>query len=272
MKKILATLAVIMALVCISAVPALANDGTSTMYTTVRAALRNAPNGSVLYTVEPGQEIICYRDRDATNQWQHCFYDNHANFAHEGWIKVNQLSSVRNGNNGGGQNNSLNGTYNTTMYTSGSCNFRNGPSMTSDIIGQVPANAPIFVYQITDGWAEIDYGNTHGYISTDFLGDTAPAPAPTPAPSDVSWAYQYNWSTVYNFNDYCNLNQDIARTFGNNPNGAFEHFIRFGMNEGRQASKSWNILSYALANPHLIDKFGSYYPAYYMSACNIPIH
>ena len=272
MKKLLISLLCVIAMTGLMVFPAMANDGTSTMYTTCTAQMYAQPSTAsrLIQNIPSGAEIICYKDRDATGAWQHCFYD-----TSEGWIALSQLSKVRNGNNGGGQNNNLNGTYEKTMYVKETVNFRSAPTLNARIITQVRANDPVYVYQITDGWAECDYGNTHGFIDADFLIFNSPAPAPTPTPApvqdDVSWARKYDWSTVYNFNDYMSLNPDVRAAYGNNQDAAFRHFIIYGMNEGRQAKGNWNILSYALSHPDLVDRFGSNYRAYYEHACGIPI-
>ena len=46
----------------------------------------------------------------------------------------------------------------------------------SNVIGSLPYGAKIIIYGIRDGWAMIDYGNTTGYVKSQFLVKQKPAP------------------------------------------------------------------------------------------------
>ncbi len=50
-----------------------------------------------------------------------------------------------------------------------------------------------------------------------------------------------DYSAVYDFNYYINKYPDIKAAYGNNPAGALQHFVQYGMNEGRQGSASFYV-------------------------------
>lgn len=254
MKKTLLSIVCALMMVCMMAMPAFANDGTKNMYTNKNATMYADANASsrVIQVVPNAAEVISYQKY--ANGFTNCFYGSDA-----GWILTSDLAAVRNGNNGGGQNNNLNGTYNTNMQTKESVNLRTAPTMNSRVIMAIPANSTVYVYQVTDGWAECDYAGQHGFVSTDFLSYWD---AKTPANTSAN-----EWSAVYNFADYIAFNPDVAAVYGKDPNGALNHFITFGMKERRKASKSWDLIEYMASHPELVAKYGTYYPAYYMTAC-----
>ena len=281
MKKAVTTIICAAALLLSMSICAFANDGTKTMYTVRQTAMYNdsAYTSGVVQAVPQGAEIICYQKN--VNNFEHCFYG-----SSQGWIPAADLSNVRNGNNGGGQDNSLNGTYNATMYTKSSVNLRSGPGLKYNIQWAIDPGFPVFVYSVTDGWAEVNCYGTHGYISTDFIDwdrwklQNGQEPAPntpvgpvTPASptTGTTWANGHDWSAVYNFSDYLAYNPDVAAAFGNDDRAAINHFMNFGMKEGRQASRNWNLQNYKNQHPDLVRVFGDNNVLYYKDACGIPL-
>ena len=71
------------------------------------------------------------------------------------------------------------------------------------------------------------------------------------------------YSTVYNYKDYMQYNPDLASEFGKNQKALFEHFINFGMKEGRQGSCKFNLDAYKANNPDLVSTFGDDNTKYY---------
>lgn len=268
MKKTLSLIAVSAALMLAMAFAGYANDGTTTMYTTCQTVMYERPEYSSPATqiIPAGQSIICYQRQ--SGGFENCFYGQSA-----GWIPANCLSKVLNGNNGGGQNNNLNGNYMTTMHTSTSVNLRKGPGLKYDVINQLEPGDPIFVYTVTDGWAEVDFVNTHGYISTDFISElnVHPVPGPVVVPTGTTIINGQNYAAVYNFEDYMAFNPDVKAVYGNNPTAALQHFVTFGMNEGRQASRGWNLAEFKRNHPDYVDIFGNNNAVYYKIACGIPV-
>jgi len=73
-----------------------------------------------------------------------------------------------------------------------------------------------------------------------------------------------DYSAVYNLNDYEAYNSDIQKTYGLDDQGALQHFVNYGMNEGRQASTAFNVYTYKSRYPDLQAAFGNNLKAYYM--------
>lgn len=71
------------------------------------------------------------------------------------------------------------------------------------------------------------------------------------------------YSDVYNYKDYLNYNPDLNEALGNNQRALFEHFINFGMKEGRQGSSKFNLDIYKANNPDLVALFGDDNVRYY---------
>lgn len=255
------------------AVPAFANDGTTTMYTVTQVVMYSDASytSTPVQVIPQGVDIVCYQNQK--NGFDHCFYGHS-----QGWIASQLLSKVRNGNDGGGQNNNLNGNYYTTMHTSTSVNLRKGPGLKNPVIHQLEAGDPIYVYTVRDGWAECDFGNTHGYVSTDYVYElnntpyTPIGPVPGPAVTGTTVYNGQDYRNVYNYNDYIAMNPDVAAAFPGNPTGALAHFVNFGMKEGRQASYAWNLANYKAQHPEYVAVFGNNNVAYYKIACGIPLN
>lgn len=61
---------------------------------------------------------------------------------------------------------------------------------------------------------------------------------------------QYNgidYASVYDVNYYRNKYEDLQKAFEpEDYNGLLKHFINYGMNEGRQASSTFDVNSYRL--------------------------
>ena len=72
-----------------------------------------------------------------------------------------------------------------------------------------------------------------------------------------------DYSSVYNFNYYVENHPDLYNVYRNNPDGAIEHFVICGMNEGRQAREDFNVFTYASNYPDLFYTFWFNIPEYY---------
>ena len=94
-----------------------------------------------------------------------------------------------------------------TQFVQNDMNFRNGASITSTIIGSVPAGSKVEVLDLQNGWNLIRFNGMTGYIHGGNLADSytakkaAPAsnttPSNTPASSTASSTKAYfdtNWS------------------------------------------------------------------------------
>ena len=67
------------------------------------------------------------------------------------------------------------------QFVQNDMNFRNGASITSTIIGSVPAGAQVEVLNLQNGWNLIRYNGTVGYIHGGNLADSYTAKKAAPA-------------------------------------------------------------------------------------------
>lgn len=63
------------------------------------------------------------------------------------------------------------------------------------------------------------------------------------------------WKPVFVAKDYCELNPDIEEVVGTDANKLLQHFVRYGMGEGRVASKIFDIYAYCEYNPDVVDYY-----------------
>ncbi len=68
---------------------------------------------------------------------------------------------------------------------------------------------------------------------------------------------------VYNPQDYMKYNPDVKEAIGSSPYLLMNHFINFGMKEGRQGSSEFNLDAYKANNPDLVAAFGDDNVKYY---------
>lgn len=64
---------------------------------------------------------------------------------------------------------------------------------------------------------------------------------------------------VFNADYYANKYSDLKKTFGTNATKLFEHYVNFGIKEGRQASPIFSIKDYVNNNSDLKKKYGTDY-------------
>ncbi len=82
--------------------------------------------------------------------------------------------------------------------------------------------------------------------------------------------YIYNgidYSLVFNPTYYANKYTDLKKSFGTNATALFDHFIKLGMKEKRQASSAFNVEVYKSSYADLQKAFGNNYPEYYKHYC-----
>lgn len=77
-----------------------------------------------------------------------------------------------------------------------------------------------------------------------------------------------DYSAVYNYNYYIGHNPDVKAAYGNDDSAILAHFVNCGMNEGRQASKDFDVFSYRNAYRDLRSVFGNDLKSYYMHYIN----
>lgn len=99
----------------------------------------------------------------------------------------------------------------------------------------------------------IQYGKNEGRVAT---GDTYVG---------VTGHNNIDYSAVYNFTYYINNNPDLKAAYGEKGDlQAIDHFVRYGMKEGRTAKDSFRVSVYRSKYSDLRAAFGDYLPAYYM--------
>lgn len=81
-----------------------------------------------------------------------------------------------------------------------------------------------------------------------------------------------NYSKVYNYDYYLSNNQDVKRAFGGDENAVLQHFVLFGMAEGRRASASFDVKSYYNAYQDLRMGFGKDWKSYYLHYMNFGVN
>ena len=73
----------------------------------------------------------------------------------------------------------------------------------------------------------------------------------------------YDYGTVFNPSHYAAYNTDLKTVFGTDAKKLFNHFITYGMKEGRRAIKGFDPKKYKEYNPDLSKTFGNTYTKYY---------
>lgn len=73
-----------------------------------------------------------------------------------------------------------------------------------------------------------------------------------------------NYASIYNYHYYISQYPDIARAFGGDEIQTLQHFVIYGMREGRQGSADFNVHTYANRYGDLRAAYGNNLQAYYM--------
>ena len=73
-----------------------------------------------------------------------------------------------------------------------------------------------------------------------------------------------DYAPVFNADYYAEHNQDAVDTFGRDAKALLEHFVKYGMAEGRQGNEEFNVAVYRMVNEDIAAKFGDDMVGYYM--------
>lgn len=73
-----------------------------------------------------------------------------------------------------------------------------------------------------------------------------------------------NYSAVYDYEYYMNQYPDLKAAYEGNPQKALEHFVNYGMNEGRQGCKDFNVTYYKNRYVDLRNVYGTNLKNYYL--------
>ena len=88
-----------------------------------------------------------------------------------------------------------------------------------------------------------------------------------PGPTSPSGKYVKNavdYALVFNPTFYASKYSDIKRAFGTDSTKLFDHFLTYGMKEGRQASSNFNPAVYKSTYQDLRNAFKDDMPKYYL--------
>lgn len=107
----------------------------------------------------------------------------------------------------------------------------------------------------------INYGKAEGRNGRE-EDDTDPST--TPNVDADAFFDGVNYADVYDFDYYIEHYPDLKAAFGNNRISALEHFVKYGMSEGRQAKGTFNVASYKNRYVDLQKAFGSSLKSYYL--------
>ena len=73
-----------------------------------------------------------------------------------------------------------------------------------------------------------------------------------------------DWSLVYDKDEYMLLNRDVAESIGDDEDALLEHFIEYGIQEGRIASENFDVWYYRDNNGDLGEMYGENLEEYYI--------
>lgn len=86
--------------------------------------------------------------------------------------------------------------------------------------------------------------------------------------SNLKYIYKnVNYAPVFDPQYYLDKNPDVAAAVNKGITKAFQHFVNFGMSEGRVASPEFNVKVYKERYSDLKEAFGTNLPAYYEHYC-----
>ena len=71
--------------------------------------------------------------------------------------------------------------------------------------------------------------------------------------------------TLFSAEEYAELYPDVVKTHGNEEAALWDHFVTYGLSEGRALSKSFHVFAYRAAYEDLQEAFGNNLIAYYMN-------
>lgn len=289
-KKMLLTAGVAAIMACLFAATASAADAVSRQ-TTGDVNMRTGPGTSyeILCVIPNGSSISV---TEVTDGWCYAAYG-----SNQGWVSTQYVSDLSPSSDGVSYNGAA-------LVTTANVNLRTGPGTGYGVKLVVPNGSTVNVYEVDDGWARCTYGKYTGYLSAQYIAwpkqdsgitvdasGSAPVSQPsTPDPtggsitisasadgSSVSfpvsggttWYGGSNYANVYNYDYYRAHNQDVVAALGSSPEALIQHFVTYGMSEGRQASVEFNVYAYRTEHPDLEDRFGDDLRSYYLYACGL---
>lgn len=81
--------------------------------------------------------------------------------------------------------------------------------------------------------------------------------------TDATDAQLNNIKVLFNAEDYAEMYPDVVAEFGNDGDALWNHFVKYGLAEGRCLSRSFNVFAYRASYVDLREAFGNNIVAYY---------
>ena len=192
-----------------------------------------------------------------------------------GYIATKLLNGLPAANGGTSTaSNSTSGRYegaDVTCTLNSDANLRSGPATSYEVLTAVPAGFTVTVHSYANGWSCVTWGDTTGYISNSLINGLPTANggkggSSSGSTAGTSWYGGHDYSNVYDYSYYRSQNADLRAAFGNDANAYLQHFVNYGMAEGRQGRASFNVYTYRDEHPELWEKFGDNLRGYYLWA------
>lgn len=76
---------------------------------------------------------------------------------------------------------------------------------------------------------------------------------------------------LFNAKDYAAMYPDVAKAYGNDEKALWNHFVKYGLSEGRSLSRNFNVFAYRSAYKDLQKAFGNDLIEYYLHYANYGI-
>ena len=265
MKKRVTFLAALLVAACFGATVAMA-EGSAKVTAQSGLNMRQGPgiNYNVVTVLNNGATVNVVTPDDG-NGWTYVTSGKNA-----GWVATKYLS----GSAATTQAPSWRGSaVNCTVKSD--ANIRRGPGTDFGVLGVVPAGFTVTVHSYANGWSCVTWGDTTGYISNSLINGLPTANggkggSSSGSTAGTSWYGGHDYSNVYDYSYYRSQNADLRAAFGNDANAYLQHFVNYGMAEGRQGRASFNVYTYRDEHPELWEKFGDNLRGYYLWACGIP--
>ena len=82
----------------------------------------------------------------------------------------------------------------------------------------------------------------------------------------------FDYSAVFDLDYYLKKNPDVAAAYAGNPNDAIQHFVEYGMREGRVSCRNFDVNAYRARYADLRGAFGDDLTSYYKHYCEQGIY
>lgn len=101
------------------------------------------------------------------------------------------------------------------------------------------------------------------YLGVPYIPGTSVSTETTPVSQEKYISGGIDYSLVFDPIYYADKYADLKAAFGTDRNRLFDHFIIYGMKEGRQAAEGFNVTAYKNRYADLQKAFGADLPSYY---------